>query len=212
MPGSSRFHSVRQHLHLSIDPYRTGYGRHEKSLSSPSSTLSPSSSTRASISTSRASIATTRTNYSNSTTSSESTADGGEWVIFSVLCLHDFESNDPDHLSFNKNEILDVVKQEATGWWAALKPSGGRVGWIPSAFVAELDGAELDKLRSVRFDLRVFEYEAEGLYNSAPISHPHHIYPGEGEPPYVEGKDEQWVPVVEESKVISFIFCVPAFV
>jgi son of sevenless len=101
---------------------------------------------------------------------------GLDWILCSVLCLHDFESNDPDHLSFCKNEILHIVKQEETGWWAAVRQNGTQVGWIPSAFVAELEGSELDKLQKVRFDLRVYEYDAERLYNSAPLSQLHNIY------------------------------------
>ena len=162
MPGS-HLQAEHEHLHLSIDPNRSGDGHWyhlPPSLGSPSS---PTSSTRASISTSRASIATTRTGYS---------ADSKEWILFSVLCLYDFETDDPDHLPFRKNEILGIVKMESTGWWAAMRPqsSSGRVGWIPSAFVADLNDTELDKLQNVRFGLRVFEYDAEKLYNSAPIS------------------------------------------
>lgn len=197
MPGS-RFQAVREHLHLSIDPNRSGNGRLDQLPPSPGSSSSPTSSTRASISTSRASIATTRTSYST-----HSTTDVREWVLFSVLCLHDFETDDPDHLPFRKNEILGIVKMESTGWWAAMKPqsSNGRVGWIPSAFVAELDDAELDKLQSVRFDLRVFEYDAERLYNSAPISHLHHLDPEAAQSPYMGTRGDGWVPAPEEVKV-----------
>lgn len=187
MPGS-RLQVVREHLHLSIDPNRSGDGRSYHSPPSPGSLSSPTSSTRASISTSRASIATTRTSYS-----ANSIEDLKEWVLFSVLCLHDFETDDPDHLPFHKNEILGIVKMEPTGWWAAMKPqsSSGRVGWIPSAFVADLDDEELDKLQNVRFDLRVFEYDAERLYNSAPISDLHHLDPETAQSPYVGTRGEE---------------------
>jgi son of sevenless-like protein len=173
MPGS-RIQAVRQHLQISIDPYRPSHGR---SASSPASTASPTSSTRASISTSRASVSTSNTSYNPvDTLSTASSVGGSDWILFSVLCLHDFESNDLDHLSFRKNEILHVVKQEESGWWAAVRQNGTQVGWIPSAFVAELEGSELDKLQKVRFDLRVYEYDAKRLYNSAPISQLHNIY------------------------------------
>jgi len=172
MPGS-RIQAVRQHLQISIDPYRPSHGRNASS---------PTSSTRASISTSRASVSTVSTSNTScdpvDTPSTASSVDGSDWILFSVLCLHDFESNDPDHLSFGKNEILYVVKQEETGWWAAVRQSGIQVGWIPSAFVAELEGNELDKLQKVRFDLRVYEYDAERLYNSAPISQLYNMHPG----------------------------------
>jgi hypothetical protein len=52
--------------------------------------------------------------------------------------MFDFESDDPDHLSFTRNEILTVVKMEESGWWAAMRPEGDRLGWIPSSFVERL--------------------------------------------------------------------------
>jgi hypothetical protein len=61
-----------------------------------------------------------------------------EWFICNVICLFDFESDDPDHLSFARNEILTVVKMEESGWWAAMRPEGDRLGWIPSSFVERL--------------------------------------------------------------------------
>ena len=33
---------------------------------------------------------------------------------FNVICLYDFDAEDPDQLSFRRNEVLEVVKQEAT--------------------------------------------------------------------------------------------------
>lgn len=190
----SRLHAVRQQLHISIDPYRSGYGAHIKTPPSSVSTPSPPSSTRASIGTSR-------TSDGSETPSTASSINGAEWIMFSVLCLHDFQSDDPDHLPFHKNEILDIVKQEATGWWAAMRPSGNQVGWIPSAFVAELTGAELDKLQRVRFNLRVYEYDAERLYNSAPISKVQFMYPGHAQSPLFETRGDEWVPVSDGLKV-----------
>ncbi|KAG1813173.1 uncharacterized protein BJ212DRAFT_1482642 [Suillus subaureus] len=61
-----------------------------------------------------------------------------EWLICNVICMFDFESDDPDHLSFTRNEILAVVKMEDSGWWAAMRPEGDRLGWIPSSFVERL--------------------------------------------------------------------------
>lgn len=153
--ASSRSQTVRQSLQLSIDPSPYDVIHH---LATSPESFSPESSARASI----ASVAT-----SNTTPSSG----GSESTIYSVLCLYDFESADPDLLCFSKNEILDVVKQEDTGWWAAMRPRGNKVGWIPQAFVKPLTDEMSERLRNVREELRVFEYEAEELYNSAPISH-----------------------------------------
>jgi hypothetical protein len=91
-----------------------------------------------------------------------------ELIICSVLCMYDFQSNDPDHLEFRKNEILDVVKQEDTGWWAAMRRGGDFIGWVPQAFVNPLSEEMTEKLWNVREELRVYEYDAEQLYNAAP--------------------------------------------
>lgn len=118
---------------------------------------------------------------SNATGTSQS-SDGPEselddsWRLFSVLCLYDFSSDDPDHLPFRKNEILDVVKQEDSGWWAALGRNGGNVGWIPSAYVAQLTDEMTETLLGKREEIRVFEYEAELLYNTAPTTTLNHLY------------------------------------
>ncbi|KAG1771268.1 hypothetical protein EDD22DRAFT_1030124 [Suillus occidentalis] len=68
-----------------------------------------------------------------------------EWFICNVICLFDFESDDPDHLSFTRNEILTVVKMEESGWWAAMRPEGDRLGWIPGSFVERLTEPDVEE-------------------------------------------------------------------
>lgn len=91
-------------------------------------------------------------------------------TLFSALCMYDFSSNDSGLLSFAKNEILDIVKCDDTGWWAAMRKDGPVVGWIPQAFVVRLSDDMAERLRDVHEDIRVYEYEAEQLYASAPVS------------------------------------------
>jgi len=70
---------------------------------------------------------------------------------FSVLCMHDFNPEEPGLLSFRKNEILDVIKRDESGWWAAVQqdgPTGPLVGWIPQAYVSVLSEEMAVKLRS----------------------------------------------------------------
>jgi son of sevenless-like protein len=157
MTGTRPQAGRRSFLHLSIDP--SPYGDDQKVSTSPGSTSPPSS-----------------PYVSVASSGTTPTSEGSDWVIYSVLCLYDFESHDPDHLPFTKNEILDIVKQEETGWWAAIRPGGKQIGWVPKAFVQPLTVEMTEKLRTVREELRVFEYEAEQLYNSAPISHLHHLF------------------------------------
>lgn len=53
--------------------------------------------------------------------------------------MHDFDPSSPVHLPFHKDEVLTIAKQEHSGWWAAMRPQGDRIGWIPSSFVMPLD-------------------------------------------------------------------------
>lgn len=102
---------------------------------------------------------------SSEATSSNDSPSETDHALFSVLCCFDFESDDPAHLPFHKNEILDIVQQENTGWWAAMRRGGTSLGWIPMAFVRELSEEMTERLLKVVEELRVYEYEAELLYN-----------------------------------------------
>lgn len=74
--------------------------------------------------------------------------------------MHAFESSDPSHLSFHQNEILDIIVQEESGWWAACRRnSSDVVGWIPGSFVQRLSAAMDEKLWQTPEDLRESEYE-----------------------------------------------------
>ncbi|KAG9313963.1 ras guanine nucleotide exchange factor domain-containing protein [Chiua virens] len=96
--------------------------------------------------------------------------------FFHVLCMHDFESPDPDHLSFLKDEVLTIVKQEHSGWWAAMRSERDKVGWIPSSFVQPLD-----RSRIVQSDEESWSYESS-------IDHP------------LSAGYDPWVPVREDCK------------
>lgn len=143
--SATRSQAMRQSLSLSIDPspYHSN-----SALASPDSPYASSSSARP----------------SSETTPTSPSSSGSDILIYSVLCLHDFLSDDPVHLSFSKNEILDVIKQEGSGWWAAMRRGGDIIGWIPQAFVRPLTEEMTEKLWNVREELRVYEYEAEQLY------------------------------------------------
>lgn len=73
-------------------------------------------------------------------------------------------------LSFEKNDVLDIIKRDDTGWWAAMLEDGVTVGWIPAAYVAPVSDEMAVKLRHIEPGMRQAEYEAEQLYESAPIS------------------------------------------
>lgn len=147
--STSRSQAVREALHLSIDPSQT--------LINPDSDSPSTSSTHDS---------------SEFSPTSEPTYG----TICSVLCMYDFQSDDDGHLPFNKNEILDIVQQEDSGWWAAVRRGSVAIGWIPQAFVVPLSDGMAERLFHVREELRVYEYDAELLYQRAPISRNEQLY------------------------------------
>jgi son of sevenless-like protein len=133
--------ALRRSLHLSIDPTPYREATSSTSESSPSPILST-----------RASVATTHTAYSVVPAEDD-------WRLCSVFCLYDFESRDPDHLGFRKGEVLDVVKQEDTGWWAAMRRGGNRVGWIPCSFVQAYAEETAQTIESVNSALQMWSPE-----------------------------------------------------
>ena len=162
--AAARPQTIRHGLHLSISASVHNY---HNTSDSPDS-ISPSSSTALSS--------------TPAGTTPTTSSDSSELVHIWALCMHDFDSRDTDHLPFKKNQIIEIVKQEDSGWWAAVSLDGRRIGWVPKAYLRQLTPEMTEKLRSVRPELRVFEYEAEQLYNSAPISHLHHLYDFEPSP------------------------------
>ena len=107
-----------------------------------------------------------------------------DWALCQVLCMFDFESSDPDQLSFNKDEILTVIKQEESGWWAAMRPDGDRIGWIPSSFVEPLPETSEYKQDTSRI---LDDHRERDTYYS--------------------DSDEIWVPVFEDVKVLHYSPC-----
>lgn len=154
----SRSQSIRQALQLHIEPFP--FSIHHSGLKRSPDSSPSSSSARASVGT----AGTTPTTIES------------DLVSFPVLCMHDFSTNDHDQLPFNKGEILRVVKQEDTGWWAAMRRGGDTIGWIPEAFVKPLSEEKSEKLWGVREEIRVFDHNAERLYDETPTTRNDQLY------------------------------------
>lgn len=104
---------------------------------------------------------------SGSSSSRTPSSSGSQWKVCFVLCMYDYSSGDPDHLSFQKGEILEIVKQEDSGWWAALRED--KLGWVPSAFLQPIADTTAAHLRDIREDARVVEYNnPESTYLNLP--------------------------------------------
>lgn len=130
-----------------------------------------------------------------------------DWRICHVLCLYDFSSSDADHLNFRKNEILEIVEKEESGWWAALR--GDEVGWVPSTFVAELSDEAAEGLKNTREELRVCEYEAEKLFSVDSFSSAPRFFDSSFSPVSTHGHDdENWLPILDPGKKASSVSCV----
>jgi len=183
-----------QRMQLSIDPYYNraadGYEAGSSASSSPSFSLSP--------------ILDMTSNTSKTPVSPVS-----DWRLFFILCLYEFTSDDLDHLPFRKGEILEIVKKEDSGWWAALR--GDRIGWIPSAFVTHITDELAGSLRKVREDLRAYHYEAERKYNSnsAPVSAFSRPVDHTSQSTYTRQdhvvQDDEWIPLADAGGKVPFV-------
>lgn len=59
-----------------------------------------------------------------------------------VRAMYDFHSEDPTNLTFQRDDVIQVLAQLDSGWWAGL--IDGRQGWFPSNYVEVLDENDLD--------------------------------------------------------------------
>ncbi|KAH9065896.1 ras GEF [Lactarius vividus] len=90
--------------------------------------------------------------------------------ICTVICLYDFSSSDQDHLSFRRNEVLDIVKQEESGWWAAVRSDGSEVGWVPASYVHIFSDHGVERPYTALEKTRIPEYNADQeSVRSAPV-------------------------------------------
>lgn len=91
--------------------------------------------------------------------------------ICSVIGLYDFFSSDPDRLSFRKHEILEIVSQDESGWWGAVRGDGSEIGWIPAKFVRALsDGAAYSAHDIRETQMPEFASETESARSAPPLA------------------------------------------
>jgi son of sevenless len=92
--------------------------------------------------------------------------------ICSVIGLYDFFSSDPDRLSFRKHEVLEIVTQDESGWWGAVRGDGSEIGWIPAKFVRALSDDAVYRVHDNRERTRMPEFatETESVKSAPPLS------------------------------------------
>ncbi|OZC09897.1 SH3 domain protein [Onchocerca flexuosa] len=55
-----------------------------------------------------------------------------------MIALYSFEGQEPTDLSFEKNEILDIIEKPQEEWWEA-RNALGNVGLVPGNYLAQFD-------------------------------------------------------------------------
>ena len=92
--------------------------------------------------------------------------------ICSVIGLYDFYSSDSDRLSFRKHEILEIVRQDESGWWGAVRNDGSELGWIPAKFVRPLSDDPSYRMQDIREGTRISEFatETKSIRSAPPLS------------------------------------------
>lgn len=83
------------------------------------------------------------------------------------------------------------------GWWAAVCPEDGTVGWIPSAFVEPISDALADKLRNSGGNVQIYQEDADRFQGSpdSQLTDPFTVGP-DG-----EQRGYEWMPLVDGEKV-----------
>lgn len=56
-----------------------------------------------------------------------------------VKVKYDFESPASNQLSIKAGQILELTQKENNGWWLCKNPQTGAQGWVPSAYVEEIE-------------------------------------------------------------------------
>lgn len=66
----------------------------------------------------------------------------------SLFCraLYDYEAQDASALSFRRNDIIEVLTQQPSGWWDGLL--GEERGWFPSNYVVVISDEEAEQTLS----------------------------------------------------------------
>ncbi|VDK81904.1 unnamed protein product [Litomosoides sigmodontis] len=65
-------------------------------------------------------------------------------AINRVIALYSFEGQEPTDLSFEKNEILDIIEKPQEDWWEA-RNALGNVGFVPGNYLAQFDEVLMER-------------------------------------------------------------------
>ena len=92
-----------------------------------------------------------------------------QYNVLFCRALYDYEAQDPSALSFRRDDIIEVLTQQPSGWWDGLL--GKERGWFPSNYVVVISDEEAELAFSAA-DYSTVDGQTSGLqHNSGDISH-----------------------------------------
>ena len=65
-----------------------------------------------------------------------------QYTVLFCRALYDYEAQDPSALSFRRDDIIEVLTQQPSGWWDGLL--GRERGWFPSNYVVVISDEEAE--------------------------------------------------------------------
>jgi len=78
--------------------------------------------------------------------------------------LYDYEAQDPSALSFRRDDIIEILTRQPSGWWDGLL--GEERGWFPSNYVVIISDEEAE----ASFAQAEFEAQAASAAGSQRVS------------------------------------------
>ena len=75
-----------------------------------------------------------------------------------IVALYDFDSVNPDALSFKVSERLQIVNDIEYGWWIARSLVTGKEGVIPNNYVAPVQSIQKQEYVTVDVTYNLFIY------------------------------------------------------
>jgi son of sevenless len=93
-----------------------------------------------------------------------------QYSVLFCRALYDYEAQDPSALSFRRDDIIEVLTQQPSGWWDGLL--GKERGWFPSNYVVVITDEEAELAFSTAECSTVDDQNLEIQFNPSDISHP----------------------------------------
>merc|ERR1739842_268144 len=72
-----------------------------------------------------------------------------EWDCPQVQAIHQYEAKQPDELSLEVTDVVNVLKKMADGWYQGERIRDGERGWFPGSFTVEVGSAHV-RARNLR--------------------------------------------------------------